>query len=99
MLEQLASVACKDILVPHMNELKNYLKTKYHGQVWSYRNNVPTLQHLVQTFITSYLQKDVVTKVETKLRKMNEDQLRKTLQKVLQNNSQLYMQLLGEEEH
>lgn len=99
LLEQLASVACKDILVPHMNELKNYLKTKYHGQVWSYRNNVPTLQHLVQTFITSYLQKDVVTKVETKLRKMNEDQLRKTLQKVLQNNSQLYMQLLGEEEH
>ena len=28
LLEQLASVACKDILVPHMNELKNYLKTK-----------------------------------------------------------------------
>lgn len=98
LLEQIATTACKDILAPHMDALKKYLKANYRNSVWSYRNNVPTLQRLAQSFITSNLQKAVVAKVETKLSKMNEDQLRETLQKILQNNSQLYMQLLGEEE-
>ena len=60
-------------------------------------NNITQIQQLVQKFIATKLQSDVVKRVEAKLQNMDETQLRSVLKKVLQKNSNLYIQLLGEE--
>lgn len=94
LLSQVATAACSQILDGHEDELKDYLRQQSKMGVWQYRNNVPTLQQLTQKFIQTKLQKSVVDQVEKKLKAMGEAELRETLKKVLEGNSELYMQLL-----
>lgn len=93
-LSQVSTEGSRHILEGHEDELKEFLRKFSKMGVWQYRNNVPTLQQLTQKFIQTTLQKTVVEKVEKKLKAMSEKELRSTIQKVLQNNSDLYMQLL-----
>lgn len=94
LLAQVSTEACRPILEGHEDELKEFLRKFSKMGVWQYRNNVPALQQLTQKFIRTTLQKSVVEKVEKKLKAMGEKELRETIQKVLQGNSDLYMQLL-----
>ena len=96
LLEHIAA-GCKNILVEHIDNLKLYLHENYNYPISSYRNNITQIQQLVQKFIATKLQSDVVKRVEAKLQNMDETQLRSVLKKVLQKNSNLYIQLLGEE--
>lgn len=88
---------CKDILLTHMEALKQYLRQGYSCAISTYRNNTPQIQQLTKKFITEKLLGDVVKRVNAKLQTMNDGQLRSVLQKILQNNNSLYVQLLEED--
>lgn len=93
-LAQVSTTSSRPILEGHEDELKAFFRKFSKISVWQYRDNIPMLQRLTQKFIRISLQDSVVKKVENKLKEMNEMELRETIQKVLQNNSDLYIQLL-----
>lgn len=94
LLKQISRPGCRSLLEDHVDELKVFLKKEYKQQVWAYRLHIPELQELVNKFIKINLKNSVVSKVKTRIRKMKESELRDTLEKLLDSNSELYIKLL-----
>lgn len=94
LLEHVASASCRPLLADHIEDLKAFLKSEYPSSVWTYRLHLPEVQALVQKFVKKNLQKSVVSKVKTKISKMSADELRTALEKMLEANTELYIQML-----
>lgn len=83
-VEYVSSGKNKDLILPHIDELKKYL-TKAYPYISSWQSNIVNIRKLTEKYIRENLKTEVGDKAKTKISGYSENQLRKALEKILEN--------------
>ena len=83
-VENVSSDKNKDLILPHIDELKKYVAKSYpYPSTW--HSNIVNIRKLTEKFVHENLKAEVGDKAKSKVSGYNEKKLRETLEKILEN--------------
>lgn len=83
-VENVSSEKNNDLILPHIDELKKYIAASY-PYMTGWQSNIVAIRKLTEKYIRENLKAEVGDKAKTKVSAYSEQQLRKTLEKILEN--------------
>ena len=86
------------ILLPHVKEMKNKIQCGGYGNCANWDNNLVAIRPIVEEYIVTDLKSEVSEKAKKRIKDINNlDQLKKQLERILDQSSEACLLLLNEE--
>ena len=83
-VENVSSEKNKDLIIPHIEELKKYISRSYPYPS-SWQANMVNVRKLTERFVRENLKAEVGDKAKSKVAKYSEQKLRETMERILEN--------------
>ena len=83
-VENVSSDKNKDLLLPHIGELKQFVSKSYPYPV-TWQSNIINIRKLAEKYVRESLKAEVGDKAKSIVASYNEQKLRKTMEKILEN--------------
>lgn len=83
-VENVSSEKNKDLILPHIDELKKYI-SKIYPNISSWQPNIVSIRKLAEKYVCESLRAEVGDKAKMKVSDYGEKQLRSILEKILEN--------------
>ena len=83
-VENVSSEKNKDLILPHIEELKAYISKSYpYPSAW--QSNIVNIRKLTERFVRENLKTEVGDKAKSKVARYSEQKLRETMERILEN--------------
>ena len=93
-----ASERYVSILIPHVNDLKNKIQNSGYRNYALWNNNLVAIRPIVEKYIATDLKSEVSDKAKEQVNRINDlDQLKKKLERILDQSSEACLLLLDED--
>lgn len=97
-IENVASEKFISILLPHVQDLKNKIQNSGHRNYANWNRELVSIRPIVQKYISTDLKAEVSDKAKKRVKEIsNLDQLKKQMEKILDQSSEACLLLLDEE--